>query len=138
MNIRLHLQIIGLLQILLALAHLTFPSRFKWKEDFSKVSLLNRQMFYVHAFFLCLTLVLFGLLNLACTDELLTGGRLSRLVLGGIATFWVIRWVFQFFVYDKRLWRGNRMNTVIHGFFALLWTYFAAGYTWAAVKGGAL
>jgi len=138
MSIHLHLQIVGVLQILLALAHLTFPARFDWKAECSNLSLLNRQMFYVHAFFLCFTLVLFGLLNLVCTNELLAPGRLAHFVLIGIAAFWFVRWLFQFFVYDPRLWRGHRWNTIIHIVFALLWSYFAGVYAWAAWRGGAL
>ena len=136
MNLRLNFQLVGLLQIMLALAHLTFPRRFGWKKDLSQLSLLNRQMFYVHAFFLCLTLVLFGLLNLVRTDELLAGGSLARSVLGGIAVFWTIRLLIQFFVYDPQLWRGHRFNTAMHIMFALLWSYFAGVYIWAACKGG--
>ena len=135
MNLHLHLQLVGTLQILLALLHITFPRRFGWKKDLSQLSLLNRQMFYVHVFFLCLILTLFGLLNLVHTDELLAPGALARSLLVGIAGFWMIRLLFQFFVYDPRLWRGHRFNTFAHVAFSLLWIYFTGVYAWAAWKG---
>ena len=131
MNLHVHLQAVGVLQVLLALMHLALPRRFNWKAEMSRLSLLNRQIFYVHTFFICFVLLLFGLLNLVCADELLAPGRLARTILIGITTFWVIRWLFQLFVYDARLWKGNRFNTLVHISFTLMWTYFIAVYSLA-------
>jgi hypothetical protein len=128
MNLRIHLQIVGVLQIALALAHIGFPRRFGWRAETARLSLLTRQIFYVHAFFICFILVLFGMLNLLCVDELLKPGLLARAVLSGITLFWATRWVIQFFVYDSQLWKGHRFNTVMHIVFATLWTYFASVY----------
>ena len=131
MNLTAHLQIVGLLQLLLAAAHFFFPKRFGWKEDFAKVSLLNRQIFYVHSFFITLVLALFGILTVAATDLLLRNDELTRYVLGGFVLFWTARWLIQFFVYDSRLWRGHPFNTAMHIFFSLMWTYYVAVYGWA-------
>jgi hypothetical protein len=128
MNLRFHLQIVGLLQIALALAHIGFPRRFGWREETSRLSLLTRQIFYVHAFFICFVLVMFGFLNLLCVEELLKRSPLARAVLLGITLFWLTRWLIQFFVYDSRLWKGNRFNTAMHMVFSALWTYFASVY----------
>ena len=131
MNLRLHLQAVGILQILLALAHTGFSRRFRWKEETSRLSLLNRQIFYVHTFFICVVLMLFGLLSLTCADELTTPGALARTVLLGMTFFWTLRWFIQFFVYDARLWKGHGLNTVMHVVFASVWTYFSSVYGWA-------
>jgi hypothetical protein len=128
MNPEYHLRIAGALQILLALLHLAFPKRFHWKEELAGLSLLNRQMFHVHTFFICLVLVLFGALSLLAPESLLEPSRLARLVLGGIATFWGIRLICQWFVYDRALWRGQAFNTVMHGVFTVLWLYLTAVY----------
>ena len=74
----------------------------------------------------------FGSLSLLAPDTLLEPSRLSRLVLSGIATFWGLRLLCQWFVYDASLWRGQRFNTVMHALFSLLWLYLTAVY------GGAL
>lgn len=128
MNPELHLRIAGVLQILLALAHFDFPRRFGWREELAGVSLLARQVFYVHMFFVCVALALFGTLSLLAPDALLERTRLSRLVLGGILLFWLLRLFCQWFVYDARLWRGNAFRTAMHGVFTLLWIYLTAVY----------
>lgn len=128
MNLSVQLQTVGVFQIVLALTHFTFARRFDWRTETSRLSLLNRQIFYVHTFFICVVLTLFGLLNLVCTAELLTPSALAKFVLAGITIFWVLRWLIQFFVYDRRLWKGNRFNTSMHVVFASLWTYFAGVY----------
>jgi hypothetical protein len=128
MNIALHLKIVGALQLLLAFSHIFFPRRFGWKEDCAKLTLLNRQIFFVHAFFITLVLALFGLLSVLHSDLLLRGDELSRLVLAGLVVFWLARLFIQFFVYDSQLWRGHRFNTTTHIFFSLMWIYYVATY----------
>ena len=85
-------------------------------------------MFHVHTFFVCLVLVLFGTLSLLAPDALLEPTRLARLVLVGIALFWAVRLYCQWFVYDARLWRGQRFETTMHLVFTALWCYFVAVY----------
>lgn len=128
MNPELHLRIAGAMQILLALLHLDFPRRFRWREELAALSLLSRQMFHVHTFFLCVVLVLFGALSLLAPEALLEPTRLSRLVLGGIAGFWALRLYCQWFVYEPRLWRGRPFETTVHVVFTLVWIYFTVVY----------
>ncbi len=128
MNLALHLKLAGALLLLLASAHLFFPRYFGWKEDLAKLSLLNRQMFYVHCFFIVLVLVLFGMLSLFCAAALLSPGPLPKAVLTGFVLFWSARLFIQFFVYDSRLWKGQTFNTGIHIFFSVLWAYYVAVY----------
>lgn len=131
MNPELHLRIAGAMQITLALLHFDFARRFRWREELARLSLLNRQVFYVHAFFICLVLVLFGSLSLFAPEALLEPSRLARLVLGGIAGFWLLRLFCQWFVYDASLWRGQPARTVMHFVFTLIWIYFVAVYAGA-------
>ncbi len=131
-----HLRIAGALQILLALLHLAFPRRFQWKEELARLSPLNRQIFLVHTFFICVVLTLIGTLSLLAASTLLEPSRLSRLVLGGFATFWGLRLLCQFFVYDASLWRGQRFNTVMHALFSLLWLYLTGVYLGALLSLG--
>jgi hypothetical protein len=37
------------------------------------------------------------------------------------AVFWFIRLIFQWFVYPTELWRGKRMETILHCWFTILW-----------------
>ncbi len=60
MNPEPHLRIAGTLLILLALAHVFFPKRFNWREELARLSLLNRQIFYVHSVFIGVVLLMMG------------------------------------------------------------------------------
>lgn len=120
-----HLKIVGVLLLLLAAAHAFFPRRFRWREELARLSLLNRQIFVVHCLFIVLVLVMFAALCLFYTDALLRPEPLARAVLGGMAVFWTLRLFVQFFVYDRTLWLGNRLNSGAHLFFSVLWAYFA-------------
>jgi hypothetical protein len=128
-------RVAGALQIALAALHLTFPKRFRWGEELSRLSLLNRQMFLVHTLFLCVVLVLFGSLSLFSPRALLEPTLLARLVLSGIAVFWGLRLVVQWFVYDARLWRGDRSRTLVHLGLSALWAYLTAVYLAALALG---
>ena len=126
-----HLKLAGASLIVLGLAHAFFDKRFAWKEEFSRVSLLNRQMFYVHTFFVALVVVLMGILSLFGTDALTEKTTLGCYVTGAITFFWLCRWVCQFWIYDAQLWRGKKFETFIHGVFSLFWTYLVIVFGWA-------
>src|SRR5437588_12242214 len=72
MTIRLHLEIVGAVLIILGAAHGLFGRYFGWKEELARVSLLTRQVFRVHCFFIGLLLVLLGACSLFYADALLT------------------------------------------------------------------
>src|SRR5271165_4855447 len=128
MNLNFHIKIVGALMIALAVAHVYFEKRFRWRQELERVSLFTRQVFYVHCFFICLVLVLFGMLSLFGTAALLQPTPLAKMVLAGLVIFWGARLFAQFFVYDAQLWRGNTFNTAMHVLFSLMWTYFVAVY----------
>ncbi|WP_298238483.1 hypothetical protein [uncultured Algibacter sp.] len=117
-----HLQIIGYLLIALAIIHIAFPKYFSWKTDLELMSLINKQLFIVHTFFIALTVALMGLLCVISFKELTTT-HLGKTLCLGLAIFWGIRLIFQLFVYSPKLWKGKRFETFAHIFFTLLWIY---------------
>ena len=120
----LHLKIIGVLLMVLALLHVNFPRYFKWKVELSLVSHINRQMMYVHAFFIAFGVFLMGLLCFTSATELATttfGRRISL----GLGIFWLTRLLIQFFGYSSLLWKGKTFETTVHVLFSVLWTYFS-------------
>lgn len=131
-DLTLHLRIAGGGLILLAFAHFAIAKHLRWKEEFTRVSLENRQIFYVHCFFLMLVLVMMGIVSLVYTGDLLERTNLARVVLVGFTAFWFLRLVFQWVVYDRALWRGHRFNTVMHLFFTGVWLYLTVVYGVAA------
>ncbi len=118
----LQLEVIGALLVVLALLHAAFARYFNWRREFAVVSLINRQMMYVHTFFIAFTVGLMGLLCLTSAAELV-GTPLGHRVALGLGVFWLARLLIQFFGYSASLWRGKRFETIIHVLFSVLWAY---------------
>ena len=118
-----HLQAGGVVMAVLVVVNLFVPSRFHWREEMSRLSLVNRQIFQVHSMFLVLTLGLFSALLLTCAPALVEPTPLSRAILVGLTIFWGLRMVMQWCFYSSELWRGHRFNTVVHVAFSAIWIY---------------
>ncbi len=123
----LHLKIIGWVLVLLSFSHIAFPWYFSWKTDFGKVSLINRQMFKVHVFFIALFVLLTGLMNLNLSEDLITT-HLGRWICLGLGFFWGLRSIIQFFGYSSKIWKGKFFETTMHVFFSLFWIYMTVVY----------
>ncbi len=118
----LHLQIIGYLLILLAFIHVIFPKKFDWKKECGSLSLINKQMMYIHTFFIALVVLLMGLLCITSYSELIET-PLGRKIALGLFIFWIIRFFVQFFGYSSELWRGKKFETIVHIVFSIFWAY---------------
>ncbi|MBD2767833.1 hypothetical protein IC235_07995 [Hymenobacter sp. BT664] len=116
------LKLIGWLLIILALLHAGFARYFNWRHEFAAVSLINRQMMYVHTFFIAFTVLLMGLLCLSSAAELV-GTPLGRRLALGCSVFWLVRLLIQFFGYSAQLWRGKGFETFVHVVLSGLWSY---------------
>ena len=130
-NLELHLKIIGLLLIVLASVHVIFPKYFRWKEELGNLSLINRQIMYVHTFFIALLLLLMGILCLTSASEIVQTALGRKLALG-LCLFWSARLLVQFFGYSSSLWRGKPLEMTVHVVFVLFWTYLSVvfGYVY--------
>jgi hypothetical protein len=82
------LKIAGVLMIGLALVHAVFPRYFKWKEELRSITLLTRQVHYIHTFFVALTVFLMGVLCVTRSSELI-GTSLGRELCLGMCIFWL-------------------------------------------------
>lgn len=125
----LHFKVIGCLLMALALIHIIFPKYFHWKEELQHLSLMNRQMMTVHTFFIALTVFLMGLLCFTSAHELYSSS-LGKKVCLGLGMFWVIRLVFQLFVYSSKLWKGKPFETSVHIVFTVFWAYLSYVFLW--------
>ncbi|WP_316820536.1 hypothetical protein [Pedobacter gandavensis] len=117
-----HYKIIGVLLIALSFVHLVFPKYFNWTEELSALSLANRQIMYIHTFFIALVVFLIGLLCLTSSNELVSNS-FGKKIAFGIGIFWLIRLYIQFFGYSSKLWKGKTFETVVHVVFSLFWAY---------------
>lgn len=125
------LEITGLLLIALALLHAAFPKRFDWKRDLASTSLLTRQIFYVHTFFVALVVFLMGLLCLTSARDLLDTA-LGKKITAGFCVFWCLRLLVQWFGYSPQLWRGKVFETAVHILFSAIWIYLTLLFGWVA------
>jgi len=129
----LNLKIIGVLLISLAFMHVIFPKYFNWIDELRTVSLMNRQLMYIHTFFIALVLLLMGLLCLTSSTEIIETDLGHRLALG-FGIFWSIRLFIQFWGYSPKLWKGKRFESVVHIIFSLLWLYLSAVFLYLYFK----
>jgi len=111
-----NLRAAGVLLAILVVVNLVVPSRFGWRADLAKLSLLNRQIFQAHTVFLVLVLALSAALLLTSADALLEPSRLSRAILLGLTIFWGLRMGMQWFFYSP----------VMHIVFSITWIYMTA------------
>ena len=116
------LKIIGFSLIVLAFVHVIFPKYFDWVNELKPLSLVNREMMYIHTFFIALAVFLSGLLCFTSPTELVQTVLGKRICLG-LGIFWGIRLVIQFVGYSAELWRGKTFETTIHIVFACFWAY---------------
>ena len=118
----LHLKIIGSILLILAIVHGVFPRHFNWQKELIALSLVNKQMMYVHTFFIAFVVFLMGVLCLTSSTELIDT-ILGRRICFGLGLFWTTRLIIQFFGYSSELWKGKTFETSVHILFISLWTY---------------
>lgn len=117
----------------LAAVHVIFPRYFNWKEELSRLSLINRQMMMVHTFFIAFGVFLMGLLCATSATEL-TQTELGKRIAFGLGLFWTIRFFIQLFGYSAQLWRGKAFETAVHIVFSMVWVYMS-GVFWFTYAG---
>lgn len=108
--------------MILALVHVIFPKYFKWNEELSSLSLINKQMMIIHTFFIALVVFLMGLLCLTSATQLIET-TLGKTISLGLGIFWSFRLIIQFFGYSSKLWKGKPLETIIHILCSGLWIY---------------
>ncbi|WP_254160998.1 hypothetical protein [Chryseosolibacter histidini] len=90
----LHLKIVGALLIGLALMHIIIPKYFKWEQELTSLTLITRQILYVHTFFIAFIVLLMGLLCLSYSHELIYD-PFGRVISLGLFAFWLTRLIFN-------------------------------------------
>ena len=125
------LSIAAAAQLAIAVLNLFLVRIMKWEEPVVRMPQLVREVFHVHAWFISITLVIFGVVTLRFAGELAAGTNdLGRWLAAGIGLFWLIRWVMQFFFYSSSHWKGKRAETIVHIVLILLYGFFAGVYLW--------
>ena len=130
------LYIVAAAQLTVAVLNLFLVRIMKWEEEVARMSQLVREVFHVHAWFITITLVIFGVVTIRFAGELAAGTNdLGSWLAAGIGIFWLIRWLMQFFYYDSSHWRGKRAETIVHIVLIFLYGSLAGVYLLAAFQG---
>lgn len=125
----LNLTVAGALLVGLGVLHIALPALLGWHRELASVSPLNREVSYVHCFFIGLACVLWGLLPLTAGRLLLQPGPVTRLVLIGAVAFWASRLVIQLAVFNRHA-RQSAAWLALSTVSTLLWLYLTAVWTW--------
>jgi len=128
----LNLTIAGVLLVGLGALHAVLPAVLRWRTEMAGASLLNREVSYVHCFFIGLACLLWGLLPLAAGRFLLQPGPVTSLVLTGAVIFWASRLLIQLLVFNRHA-RQSRPWCVMSALGTSLWLYLTAIWTWALI-----
>jgi len=129
-----HLQVVGVLLMVLGLSHVFFNRYFGWDVELTRVSLFTRRVFFVHTFFIAMTVTMMGAFCAVYAGVLVEPQVLSRAILAGMVVFWGSRLVAQFTAYESAIWRGDRFRTRMHVAFSILWVYVTGTFGIALVR----
>ena len=134
MKLEIFLYIVAAAQLGVAVVNLFLVRLLGWRPDLERMPLLIREVFVVHAWFISVTLAIFGAVTLRFAPEFAAASHeVFRWLAAGIGLFWALRTVLQITYYSSSHWKGRTDRTIIH--ILLLATYggFAAAYIAAAV-----
>jgi len=126
-------QFAAALQLAVAIMNLFVVRLLKWEGEVARMPLLLREVFYVHAWFISITLAIFAAISWRFAVEMAGGSDAAcRWLAGGIGIFWAIRAVLQVTWYSSSHWRGQTGRTVGHVTLLTIYGGFASLYLWAA------
>ena len=113
----------------IALLNFFLPTMLRWHDDLAKLPTLIREVFHVHAWFISVTVFLFGVLTWRFAPELARGDTEIGLWLStGIGLFWGIRFLIQWIYYSWSHWRGNAPQSIAHFILTFVYLGWAIAY----------
>jgi hypothetical protein len=124
----------GLGQASILIASAQVPSLLHWREELAPLPRLHRQMHWVYAGYVVLSIVAFAALSLLHARELAAGSPLARGVCAYIAVFWGIRLALQA-VFDMKPYLTTWWKTLGYAVLTVWFAAFTIIYGWASVRG---
>lgn len=121
-------------QLVLTLLNLRLDKLLHWGSELKNLSLLLREVFYVHKWFISITMAIFGVVTLKFAGEMSEGViPMGRWLAVGIGLFWAIRTVIQWAYYSKSHWIGKAGPTAVHWILTICYGGCAATYLYAGL-----
>lgn len=133
MKLELALYVVAAGQLGIAILNLFLVRLLDWRAELERMPLLVREVFTVHAWFISVTLAIFGAVTFRFAPEFAAASHeVFRWLAAGIGGFWALRTVLQIAYYSSSHWRGRMDRTIIHIILLALYGGFAAAYLNAA------
>jgi hypothetical protein len=132
-DLGLHLHLAGVVLVTLGAVHVGLPRMLGWSHDLAPLSPLNRQVSYVHTFFVGLTCALWGLLPLTAGDALVERHPVTRMLLVGAVVFWGARLAVQLGLFNPAHARRSHRWLAASVGGTVLWAYLTGVWGWALV-----
>ena len=128
---------VAVLQLSIAILNLFLVWMMQWQSDMEKMPLLICEVFYVHSWFISITLTIFAVMTWRFSDEMVSGTNPACIWLAaGIGLFWLIRTILQVAWYSSSHWRGRLDRTAIHIACLVVYGGMSVIYLTVAWKGG--
>ncbi len=116
-------------QLALAGLNLRLDKLLHWDTELNNMSQLLREVFFVHKWFISITLAIFGIITLRFAGEMSEGLiPMGRWFAAGIGFFWGIRTLIQWVYYSKSHWAGDAGKTAVHWILTICYGGCAAVY----------
>jgi hypothetical protein len=124
------------LQAAVAVLNLFLPRIMKWRQDLDAVSLLLREVFQMHLWFISLILAIFAVMTwrYAAHMAVADSAEVYHWLAAAIGLFWGVRGVLQMTYYSSSHWRGIPKRLVAHITLIVIYGGMAAVYTIAAFR----
>jgi hypothetical protein len=120
-------------QIVVAVLNLFLTRILDWRQDVLKMPLLLREVFHVHAWFISVTLAIFGVLTWRFSAEFASrSDSIGQWLAAAIGFFWAFRTALQIGYYSASHWRGQFQRTLIHVTLLLMYGGMAGVYLYSS------
>lgn len=134
MKLEIILYTVAAAQLGVAVVNLFLVRLLGWRPDLERMPLLIREVFVVHAWFISVTLAIFGAVTMRFAPEFAAASHeVFRWLAAGIGFFWALRTVLQVTYYSSSHWKGRTDRTIIHILALATYGGFAAAYITAAM-----
>jgi hypothetical protein len=134
-TLELLLRLSAVAQVCVAVINFFTARLLKWRDPIERMPLLLRQVFWVHAWFVSLVLVLFGVMTWRFAPPMAAGSDAACAWLAaGMGIVWGLRTLAQVAYYSASHWRGNPGRTFIHWFLFVVYGGMSVSYLVAASR----
>jgi hypothetical protein len=120
-------------QFVVAILNFRLVALLGWRAELGRVSLLMREVFHVHLWFISFTLMIFAALTWKFAAEMMADNEIADWLALGIGLFWGMRAVLQITYYSASHWWGKLAPTMVHIALLLMYGGMCAVYCSAGI-----